>query len=110
MKDNLQLTDVSTAEGQMVSIDLKDIPELPVDMATMPWKPFTEEQKAETACILDDVCVLNIPKPKSKEGRGGTGQQVSHRPAQTFQQGKQLDLPAHAGNQHGLLRPVQLLL
>ena len=67
MKDNLQLTDVSTAEGQMVSIDLKDIPELPVDMATMPWKPFTEEQKAETACILDDVCVLNIPKPKSKE-------------------------------------------
>lgn len=30
----------------MVSIDLKDIPELPVDMATMPWKPFTEEQKA----------------------------------------------------------------
>jgi hypothetical protein len=67
MKDTLQLKDVSTAEGQMVSIDLKDIPELPVDMQTMPWKPFTEEQKKETACILDDVCVLNIPVPKNKE-------------------------------------------
>ena len=32
MKDNLRLTDVSTVEGQMVSIDLKEIPELAVDM------------------------------------------------------------------------------
>ena len=45
MKDNLRLTDVSTVEGQMVSIDLKEIPELAVDMHTMPWKPFTDEQK-----------------------------------------------------------------
>ena len=67
MKDTLQLKDVSTAEGQMVSIDLKNIPELPVDMHTMPWKPFTDEQKQNTACILDDVCVLNIPTPKNKE-------------------------------------------
>ena len=67
MKDKLQLKDVSTAEGQMVSIDLKDIPELPLDVHTMPWKPFTDEQKQNTACILDDVCVLNIPVPKNKE-------------------------------------------
>ena len=33
----------------------------------MPWKPFTEEQKENTACILDEVCVLNIPKPKNRE-------------------------------------------
>ena len=67
MKDTLQLKDVSTAEGQMVSIDLKDIPELALDVKTMPWKPFTDEQKQNTACILDDVCVLNIPTPKNKE-------------------------------------------
>jgi len=67
MKDTLQLKDVSTAEGQMVSIDLKDIPELPLDVKTMPWKPFTDEQKQNTACILDEVCVLNIPMPKNKE-------------------------------------------
>ena len=67
MKDNLQLKDVSTAEGQMVSIDLKNIPELPVDMHTMPWKPFTDEQKAKVACILDEVCVLNIPKPQTPQ-------------------------------------------
>ena len=28
MKDTLRLTDISTAEGQMVSIDLKDIPDV----------------------------------------------------------------------------------
>ena len=47
MKDKLQLKDVSTAEGQMVSIDLKNIPELPLDMHTMPWKPFTDEQSTD---------------------------------------------------------------
>ncbi|MDD4701493.1 MAG: 4Fe-4S dicluster domain-containing protein, partial [Desulfovibrio sp.] len=67
MKDNLHLTDVSTVDGQMVSIDLKEIPELSVDMHTMPWKPFTDEQKENTACILDEVTVLNIPKPKNRE-------------------------------------------
>ena len=42
MKDNLQLKDVSTAEGQMVSIDLKDIPRLPLDVEPMPWRPLTD--------------------------------------------------------------------
>ncbi|MDE5879865.1 MAG: (Fe-S)-binding protein, partial [Desulfovibrio sp.] len=67
MKDKLSLKDVSTVEGQMVSIDLKDLPELALDVKPMPWKPFTEEQKENTACILDDVCVLNIPKPKNPQ-------------------------------------------
>ena len=67
MKDKLTLKDVSTVEGQMVSIDLKDLPELALDVKPMPWKPFTEEQKENTACILDDVCVLNIPKPKNPQ-------------------------------------------
>ena len=67
MKDNLRLSDVSTAEGQMVSIDPNTLPELTLDVKPMPWKPFTDEQKENTACILDDVCVLNIPKPKTPQ-------------------------------------------
>ncbi len=66
-EDNLKISDVSTVEGQMVSIDINDLPELPFDLEPMPWKPFTKEQKENTACILDDVCVLNIPRPKSPE-------------------------------------------
>lgn len=67
MKENLHLTDVSTADGQMVSIDPNDLPKLSLDVQPMPWKPFTDEQKENTACILDDVCVLNIPKPKTPQ-------------------------------------------
>ncbi len=33
----------------------------------MPWKPVTDEQKAKVACILDEVCVLNIPKPQTPQ-------------------------------------------
>ncbi|MBO4301643.1 MAG: (Fe-S)-binding protein [Desulfovibrio sp.] len=64
--DRLQIADVSNVEGQMVSIDINDLPKLPIDVAPMPWKPFTKDQKESTACILDDVCVLNIPRPKNR--------------------------------------------
>ena len=68
MKDTLRLTDISTAEGQMVSIDLKDIPDVEgLDLVKMPWRPVTDEQKAKVACILDEVCVLNIPKPQTPQ-------------------------------------------
>ncbi len=64
--DDLQLKDVSTEVGQMTTIDLKDIPNLPIEEEKHPWKPFTPEQKENSCCILDDVMVLNIPKPKTK--------------------------------------------
>ena len=68
MKDTLRLTDISTAEGQMVSIDLKDIPDVEgLDLVKMPWKPVSDDQKAKVACILDEVCVLNIPKPQTPQ-------------------------------------------
>ena len=52
----------------MVSIDLKDIPDVEgLDLVKMPWKPVTDEQKAKVACILDEVCVLNIPKPQTPQ-------------------------------------------
>ena len=33
MNDNLKITDVSTVKGQMVSIDIKDLPILPLEIA-----------------------------------------------------------------------------
>lgn len=66
MKKDLQLKDVSTVEGQLTTVDLKDIPNLPIDEHKHEWTPFTQEQKDNVCCILDDVCVLNIPKPKSR--------------------------------------------
>ena len=39
MNDNLKITDVSTVKDQMVSIDIKDLPILPLDVKPMPWKP-----------------------------------------------------------------------
>lgn len=65
--DPITIKDVSTMEGQMCSIDLNDLPELPLEIKPLPWKPFTQEQKDTTCCILDDVCVLNIPKPQTPE-------------------------------------------
>ena len=65
MKKDLELKDISSVEGQMTTVDLKDLPNLPIDEHKHEWKPFTDEQKANVCCILDDVCVLNIPKPKS---------------------------------------------
>ena len=72
MKDTLRLTDISTAEGQMVSIDLKDIPDVEgLDLVKMPWRPVTNEQKAKVACILDEVCVLNqAPDPPGRRRAG----------------------------------------
>lgn len=68
MKQNEDITlkDISTMEGQMCSINVDELPEVPL-LKPMPWKPFTEEQKEKYCMILDDVSVLNIPKPQTKE-------------------------------------------
>ncbi len=65
MSESLKITDVSTVEGQMVTIDINKLPSLPVNDEKFEWVPFTAEQKENVACILDDVCVLNIPMPKT---------------------------------------------
>lgn len=66
-EDHITLKDISTMDGQMSSIDVNDLPEVPLITKPMPWKPFTEEQKDKFCCILDDVNVLNIPRPKSPQ-------------------------------------------
>lgn len=110
MKDTLRLTDISTAEGQMVSIDLKDIPDVEgLDLVKMPWRPVTDEQKAKVACILDEVCVLNIPKPQTPQEEEELVNRFLDGMRKLFSKENNWTFLAHAGNQHGLLRPVQLL-
>lgn len=76
----------------------------------MPWKPFTDEQKENTACILDDVCVLNIPKPKTPQEEEELVNKFLTGMRKLFSKENNWTFLAHAGNQHGLLRAVQLLL
>lgn len=64
--DELKLIDVSNEEGQLTTVDPQSVPKLPFDEVPFTWTPFTEDQKKKTACILDDVCVLNIPKPQTQ--------------------------------------------
>ncbi|MEG2172467.1 MAG: (Fe-S)-binding protein, partial [Desulfovibrionaceae bacterium] len=65
MKKDLDFKDFSSIEGQMTTVELNDIPNLPIDEEKHTWTPFTDAQKENTCCILDDVMVLNIPKPKT---------------------------------------------
>ncbi len=65
--DDLKLTDISTEEGQLTSFPLDRLSQVPVDFDNIPWKEFTDEQKEKFCCLLDEVNVLNIPKPKTKE-------------------------------------------
>ena len=66
MKEPKKLTDISTVEGQMIEYDLNDIPDLPLDVAKLPFKKYSEKDLADT-CLdtLDGVSVLNIPRPKT---------------------------------------------
>ena len=66
MKEPKKLTDISTVEGQMIEYDLNDIPDLPLDVAKLPFKKYSEKELADT-CLdtLDGVSVLNIPRPKT---------------------------------------------
>ena len=41
MKEPKKLTDISTVEGQMIEYDLNDIPDLPLDVAKLPFKKYS---------------------------------------------------------------------
>ena len=65
MKASLELQDISRASGQMTTVELSELMDLPLDVAKMPWKPLSEEQKSKYCCLLDDLVVLQIPHPKT---------------------------------------------
>lgn len=65
MKKDLNFSDLSRAEGQMTTVDPENFIKLPVDYEDFAWKPYTDAQKEEFCCLLDDVNVLQIPMPKT---------------------------------------------
>ncbi|MDR2696787.1 MAG: (Fe-S)-binding protein [Deltaproteobacteria bacterium] len=63
MKASLEFKDMSRASGQMTTVEMDDLKVLPLDVAKMPWKPLGEDQKEKYCCLLDDLVVLQIPRP-----------------------------------------------
>ena len=66
MKQDLQLKDVSTVEGQLTTVNIENLPKLPIEEVPFPWAPVSDEQREKTCYLLDDVNVLNIPKPQTR--------------------------------------------
>ncbi|MCL1986076.1 MAG: (Fe-S)-binding protein [Betaproteobacteria bacterium] len=65
MKSSLTLNDISRANGQLTTVEMIELMDLPLDVAKMPWKPLSEEQQNTYCCLLDDLVVLQIPRPKT---------------------------------------------
>ncbi len=65
MKTDLTFNDMSTAVGQMTTVEPERFIKLPVDFEDFPWKPYTDAQKDEFCVLLDDVNVLQMPMPKT---------------------------------------------
>lgn len=65
--DDITFNDLATEEGQLTTVDVSTLKKLPVDYRTYEWKPYTDAQKQEFCCILDDMNVLQIPVPKTPE-------------------------------------------
>lgn len=66
MKVSLTLNDISGPGEQMTTVELDDIMGLRLDLAKMPWAPFSQEQKEKYCCLLDDVMILQVPRPQNQ--------------------------------------------
>ena len=70
-KDHKQVTigDIGKDTEQLTTVKVDDLMPLPgdVDFADKDFEPLPDSVKEKYACILDDVNILQIPNPKSKE-------------------------------------------
>ncbi len=67
MKSSLELNDVSKVNGQLTTVEMDEIMDLPIDMPPHAWKALTDEQKDKYCALLDDLIVLQIPRPKTPQ-------------------------------------------
>jgi len=65
MKAPKALSDVSTVRGNITDITPADYIKLPIDFHDLPWKPLSEEQQDKYCCLLDDMLVLQVPRPRT---------------------------------------------
>jgi Fe-S oxidoreductase len=66
-RKELKINDISKNTEKLTSVDVEDLMPLPGDFDDTEWKKLPEETKNQYACILDDVCILPVPVPKTKE-------------------------------------------
>jgi len=66
-KERLKINDISKDTEKLASVNPEDLMPLPEDFEEGPWGELTEETKDKYACILDNTCILQIPRPKTKE-------------------------------------------
>lgn len=66
-KKSLKINDVSKTSPILTKVDNEDLMPLPWDIKEKEPKDIAEGIQNDYACILDDVSVLNIPRPKTKE-------------------------------------------
>ena len=71
MKDHKQVTigDIGKDTEKLTTVRLDDLMPLPGDteFGDKEWEPLPDSTTDKYACILDDVNILQIPRPKTKE-------------------------------------------
>ena len=67
MKAPTNLNDVSTVRENLAEVTEDDLIQLPIDAANLPWKPLSDDLKDKYCCLVDDMLVLQIPKPKTPQ-------------------------------------------
>ena len=66
-KSSLKLNDISKNREQLTSVEPEMLMPLDLDVEEGPWGELPAETREKYACILDDTCILNIPRPQTKE-------------------------------------------
>ena len=71
MKDHkeVKIGDIGKDTEKLTTVKLDDLMPLPgdVDFGDEEWTPLPDSTTEKYACILDDVNILQIPRPKTKE-------------------------------------------
>ena len=65
--NRIKIKDISKDTKKLASVAVGDLMALPADFEENEWKALPDETKEKYACILDDVCILPIPTPKTTE-------------------------------------------
>ncbi len=65
--NKLKINDISKDTDMLASVPNEDLMPLPWDTEEKQWEPLPDDLKERNVCILDDVNILPIPMPKTKE-------------------------------------------
>ena len=63
----IKINDISKNTEKLSTVTVDDLMPLPWDFEDKEWSQIPEETKERYACILDDTCILPIPRPKTRE-------------------------------------------